>query len=561
MQAFQLDRLIAILVKEDNPNMKRNRLTVLIALCMMLSLMAGSTTAAAMTAPEEPLTEITLPLVTEPTTLTIYMELDVMDFSAYDNSANMPVSQEIMRRTGLTLKFIHPPAGMGREHFNMTIASGEIPDIVFGCFGSYYTGGAEQAYRDGLILDPAPLVEKYAPNFKKLVLSQDLARKIVHTDNGFLSGFGATIAFDVAYGDGFVYGGPMIRRDLLEKSGLPIPVTIDDWSVMLAKFKEMGVKYPLGWAHDGKNWDPMWSDWTFLSAYELGRDWIVKDGKIVFSRTEADFKNYIALLADWYAKGYIDPDFTTKTYLEHLKYASQIGEVGACDHHIYEYGSIHPASVEGGFDMIPVPEPVLTAGQKLRVKQDWGWDCGNEGKYISAKCKNPEVAAKFIDWLYTEEAKRIYCWGIEGVSYEIVDGKPQYTEFYHSNEEINNRLYSPNSWNQNVSQDQNMAQYSLPIQQEAFKVWGNNDLYDIKDGRSLRLPIGFGVASFSPDESTTFNEAFVPINDYFQAMFIKMVMGVEPVDKFDEMVQTMKDMGIQKCVDIYQAAYDRFLAR
>jgi putative aldouronate transport system substrate-binding protein len=559
--------------------MKRTRLTPFLALFLTTALLFGcsattapsvpaATTAApaaeataASTPADEPLAEITLPIVTDGTTLSIYMELDVMDFSAYDNSANMPVSKEIMKRTGLNLTFVHPPAGQGREHFNMTVASGELPDITFGCFGSYYAGGAEQAYKDNIIIDVEPLVEKYAPNFKKLVLSQDLARKIVHTDNGFLSGFGATIAFEVPLGEGVVYGGPMVRRDLLEKSGLPIPVTIDDWSAMLAKFKEMGVKYPLGWTHDGKNWDPMWSDWTFLSAYDLGRDWIVDDGKIVFSRIEPAFKNYISLLADWFAKGYIDPDFATKTYLEHLKYASQIGEVGACDHHIYEYGSIHPASAEGGFDMIPVPEPVLTAGQKLRVKQDWGWDCGNEGKYISVKCKTPETAVEFIDWLYTDEAKMLYCWGIEGVSYVMVDGKPQYTEFYHSNEEINNRLYCPNSWNQNVSKDQNLAQYSLPIQQEAFKVWGNNDLYDITGGRSLRLPIGFSNASFSPEESTTFNEIFVPVNDYFQQMFIKMVMGVEPVDKFDEMVQTMKDMGIRQCVDIYQAAYDRFMAR
>lgn len=46
------------------------------------------------------------------------------------------------------------------------------------------------------------------------------------------------------------FDGLYIRNDLLEKWGLSIPETIDNWENVFKKAKDNGIKYPL----TGKNW-------------------------------------------------------------------------------------------------------------------------------------------------------------------------------------------------------------------------------------------------------------------------------------------------------------------
>lgn len=44
-------------------------------------------------------------------------------------------------------------------------------------------------------------------------------------------------------------------------------------------------------------------------------------------------------------------------------------------------------------------------------------------------------------------------------------------------------------------------------------------------------------------------------------MVNKFIMGVEPLDKFDEYVDTLNKIGLEEVLRVQQAAYDRYLAR
>lgn len=48
---------------------------------------------------------------------------------------------------------------------------------------------------------------------------------------------------------------------------------------------------------------------------------------------------------------------------------------------------------------------------------------------ITTRCADVELACRFLDWMYTEEAQNILSWGVEGVSYvEDTDGNKTYIE-------------------------------------------------------------------------------------------------------------------------------------
>ena len=49
--------------------------------------------------------------------------------------------------------------------------------------------------------------------------------------------------------------------------------------------------------------------------------------------------------------------------------------------------------------------------------------------YVPAMCDDPELAIRYLDWLYSEEGSRILSWGIEGESYGVdAEGNKYYLE-------------------------------------------------------------------------------------------------------------------------------------
>ena len=77
------------------------------------------------------LAEVSLPLVTEPTTLTCFMETDVKWSATRNSVAEVSSYQNIMEKTGITVKFDHPAAGQTAEQFNLMVASNILPDMIY----------------------------------------------------------------------------------------------------------------------------------------------------------------------------------------------------------------------------------------------------------------------------------------------------------------------------------------------------------------------------------------------------------------------------------------------
>ena len=48
---------------------------------------------------------------------------------------------------------------------------------------------------------------------------------------------------------------------------------------------------------------------------------------------------------------------------------------------------------------------------------------------------------------------------------------------------------------------------------------------------------------------------------YQKEMTLKFIMGTESLDNYDEYVENLKRMGVERAVEIQQAAYDRYINR
>ena len=55
------------------------------------------------------------------------------------------------------------------------------------------------------------------------------------------------------------------------------------------------------------------------------------------------------------------------------------------------------------------------------------------------------------------------------------------------------------------------------------------------------------------------NSIYTEIQTYKDEMINKFIMGKEPLDNFDNFVETLNSMGIEEVLAVEQAAYDRYM--
>ena len=66
------------------------------------------------------------------------------------------------------------------------------------------------------------------------------------------------------------------------------------------------------------------------------------------------------------------------------------------------------------------------------------------------------------------------------------------------------------------------------------------------------------AASLTPEEASEYGSTMNEINTYRYEMLVKFLLGTEPIENYDKFVQTMNDLGMQRVLEIKQAAYDRY---
>lgn len=61
------------------------------------------------------------------------------------------------------------------------------------------------------------------------------------------------------------------------------------------------------------------------------------------------------------------------------------------------------------------------------------------------------------------------------------------------------------------------------------------------------------------DETTDFNTIWSDIATVVTEATVKFITGDRSLDEFDAFTAELEQMGIQECIDIKQAAYDRYI--
>lgn len=474
----------------------------------------------------------------------------------YEEFGVTPFYKQVMEDTGVTIEFNHPPAGQDKEQLNLMIASNDVTDVMEYNWVGAYPGGPAKALMDGFMVDLTDMIPTYAPALYKYYQGLPEVERMVKTDEGQYYCF--PFLRDITVSEQLlVFFGPMVRQNFLDELDMDIPVTMSDWYDMLTAFKnELDIASPLTY-----QWGFMNTGMDFVSAYGIINDFYMEDGKVTFGPTDPRFKDFLTEYSKWYAEGLIDQDITT---IDRKQSTAKItgGQAGAAlGYTASRLGSWMQSmrQEDPTYTLTAVKHPVLNVGDKpMYGQKDFPYPGGSSAA-ITTSSEDPETVAIFLDYAYSEQGHLLYNFGIEGVSYEWIDGYPTFTDLIIANPDgwpVNEAMGGYNRANSAAPMIQDVRYFvdnyvKMPEQLVSTERWGDSDVVKYK------LP----PITPTPEESEEFATIMNEINTYKDEMFVKFLLGQTSVDNFDEYVQNIENMGLARAIELKQLALDRFNAR
>lgn len=493
--------------------------------------------------------EFQLPIVDEPTTLSYFVADDsnaaIMTTDWNDNE----FYQEMERRTGVHLEFEMVSSADYQTNFNLMIASGNLADMIY-VGASYYAEGVDAAIDDGYFLDLTDLVDEYMPNYEKIRTSDIQYELLSTTDSGRLGA-----VYELRQSKQGPWLGLWIRQDWLDDLGLETPVTFDDYHEVLTAFKnEKGATAPLILNFSGSDGEfgTMSGGLNVLNSWQLD-----ETGKVNFGPYMDAWKEYVTIMHQWYTEGLIDPDFmaTDERTADMAKVVTGASGVFAA---LYTMPSVYEAASEDpNMNLAPVNPPVMNEGDEGHIRLRDSYTSGNTA--ISADSENWEVALRWLDYLYTEEGALLANYGVEGDTFEFDEnGEPVFTDKILNNE---------NGW----TMTQTVASYLCPSAGIAnWSDWTrelagvpekDQACYDVWSEFSddWRLP---SSVTLTQEESTERAALYADISTIVKEQTAQFISGALDIESnWDAYISALEASGMERAIEITQAAYDRYLAR
>jgi putative aldouronate transport system substrate-binding protein len=263
-------------------------------------------------------------------------------------------------------------------------------------------------------------------------------------------------------------------------------------------------------------------------------------------------------MAQWYKDGLVDPDFPTmdQKLMDAKVTGNQLGSfVQNTGGGIGKYQGLMKEK-DPKFQLVAAPYPVLKKGDKPIFGQR---DFNFNGLSASITTANKKVAdsIKVLDYGYGPEGHMLFNFGVAGLTYNLVNGYPKYTDLITNNP---NKLPLQQSMGQHfrsnfagpmVQDKRYMEQYAaLPEQQDSLKIWS-------EPSNEYQMPL----VTPTQDESKKFASVMTEVNTRCQEAVTKIITGQQPVDGWDAVVKELKGMGIEDAIKIQQAALERFNKR
>ena len=487
-----------------------------------------------------------LPLVDEPVTLTAwdYVVPPVMAVIE-DYGRDGQVYAELQERTGVKLEFRTANLLTANDEMALAVAADEMWDILFN-FGMFYNGNMDDLIDGEIIVNYADY-EDIMPNYFDILNNNPSIARDVYTEGG------AVPKAENIQDTLIPSSGPAIRQDWLDADGLEAPTTVDELHEVLKTFQsENDCPYPYWIAANGNSSLCSAFGITYNGENNGAGGWIYEDEQVKFCLDMDGFKDYVQLMADWYAEGLISPDFVSQP----------MNNTAADDEIVGNASGFFTTSVNGltnlsGYepdsDVQPLRAMVLQEGDLCGFDDAGTSRISKGGTSVWASGSDVELACRIIDYLYSDDGIILCNYGVEGTSFEYNDqGEPELTELVTNNPDYDFTLalikYTSSTPTSICINERNFLGYT-EAQVKAIDLW-------IRNTTSVQAP----GALWTVDAQTEYSTIAADLSTFASGTCLQFITGAKPIDEWDAFIdEVYASFDVERMTELYQEAVDAYL--
>ncbi|HZG86645.1 extracellular solute-binding protein [Paenibacillus sp.] len=462
-----------------------------------------------------------------PTKITVMSQF----FSPTPPATDGPVEQEIEKATNTDLTIQWVSANNYIDKFNVTLASGSIPDLILvsNPFDPVFLKAAKQ----GAFWDVSPYIQDY-PNIASNI---------------------SQVAWDLTKIEGKNFGVPrprpsegdiffVLRKDWLDNVGLQPPTTIEELHQVMKAFTEQdpdgnGQHDTIGFTGYVNPTD-MGSLWAFERVFTKATgEWKLMDnGELVHTALLPETRESLLFLNQAYNEGLIPKDFASMkvSQSKDMFKAGQAGMIEEKTGTMQEYYDIFKAA-DPNFDFLNLYP--LTNVEGFNTKGP-GFSGMNAIPKSVPEEKMKKILAMIDQWM-SEDVFILHSQGIEGVHHTVKDG-----EIVIDSEKV--IADAIGDYNQIVYvADPYASTVKKTFPEEAKKFYAA-----VQDERAKTSVVDVGIGLQSETGLTYMPELRKKIQD----LKTKIILGGEPIEAWDKYVETLKsDSNFQKVTAEMNEAY------
>ena len=339
----------------------------------------------------------------------------------------------------------------------------------------------------------------------------------------------------------------MYRKDIFEKHGLEMPKTYDELYEVAKKLKELYPdSYPIStenfFYNIGQTVGPQFKPYFMWNVY-----YDFDAGEWRFGATEDTMLEMITVFKKFYDEQLILPNYVT---IEAREFNEAVcnSRTFIFPHWQVRLGILNNTmkDSEPEFNIAPMYPPVANAQSGIPMMSKYNVDTNGYVLCNTNDDKRIANTVKFFDWLYSDQACELLSWGKEGETYEIKDGKKQF--ILQEGEDIRNKYgFQTYGLGQRLDPEVVLYYYTSGTREDMeFMMEHTEEAYN---------PASW--IAFNTEEQNVRADVGLAIDTYAQMMISKFLIGQEPLSNWDAFVKTIKEMGVDDLLSVYQSAYDR----
>jgi len=450
----------------------------------------------------------------------------------------------------IAFKYDRIPRSNWEQKTNLLFASGNEPEITTGGKETNYKQWASKGYLRDIDVNNGSL-----ENYKNLWSKDewDIIYEMATSADGKLYYLPSVRAEKVQMT--WVY-----RKDIFDELGLRFPETIDQLYTVLKKLKE---KYPDKVILSGGSNSGMSALTGFFQAYWMP-ELLLRDHSYVDPVTQEfvpygfateNARKMFITLNKFYKEGLIDQEILslTKQQLEERITNGKTLIMYDYAHNVQTHNLktrvVEPnANWEWARNMITAYPEKGVIFKRDPYYSDWG-----PAFTTKLTDKKFERILKYYDWTATEEGQLFTSFGIEGLTYDMIDGKPVFKD--HMYDAVKNPE-GKKIQNYGIMSSFTKHPESIPVERRNTLKEVEETFFD-RPQYYFFSPIPF---KFTEEEDKKRVDLELAVNDIRDQYFAKFLMNVlDPADDaaWNEYINALKKVGLDELNKIRTDCYNR----